>query len=119
MLSANDGVIRKYLLDALDEQERERFEEAYFNDDELYEQMLATEEVLIDEFVCGKLPEAERRLFIKHYYATPERRERVEAARRLSWNVNHSWAAPEAGGESKQEDECESTRHQTGPSSQQ
>lgn len=77
-----DEIIRKYLLNALPEAERERFEEQYFEHDEIYQWMQFLEEELISDYVYGRLTPSERRSFESHHLATPERRRRIEMAKR-------------------------------------
>jgi hypothetical protein len=63
--------------------DQERFEEAYFGDGNLFEQVQALEEELIEDYVKGNLPSHETRLFELHYLASDERRARVKTARQL------------------------------------
>jgi hypothetical protein len=79
----SDQTIIKYLLNELSEEDQARFEEAYFGDESLFEQVRALEEELIEDYVKGDLPSHERRLFERHYLASDERRARIEAAREL------------------------------------
>jgi len=73
--------IKQYLLNALSEADRERFEKQYFEDDDLYQKLQVIEEELITDYVYDRLTASERRLFDEHYSATPERRKRIEMAR--------------------------------------
>jgi hypothetical protein len=79
----SDQTIIKYLLNELSEDERSRFEEAYFGDGSLFEQVRALEEELIDDYVKGDLSGRDRRGFERHYLASAERRSRIETARQL------------------------------------
>jgi hypothetical protein len=79
----SDKTIIKYLLNELSADDQARFEEAYFSDGSLYEQVRALEEELIEDYVKGDLPRHEHRLFERHYLASDERRARIEAAREL------------------------------------
>jgi hypothetical protein len=63
--------------------DRDRFEDKYFADDNLHEQLLAVECELIDAYVHGELSASERRHFEDRYLATPEGREKVAGARAL------------------------------------
>src|SRR5262245_36780459 len=79
----SDHTIIRYLLNELSPGDQERFEEAYFSDGSLYEQVQALEEELIEDYVKGNLSVRERQLFERHYLASDERCARVEAARQL------------------------------------
>src|SRR5262245_58581316 len=81
MPTVNDETIRKYLLNDLSEAERERFEDQYFEHDEIYRRMEFLKEELVSAYVYGRLTPPERRSFESHHFATPERRRRVEMAR--------------------------------------
>jgi hypothetical protein len=73
----------RYLLGELPEQEQIQLEEQYFGDDDWFEQLLASEEELIDDYVQGLLSQRERERFEKYFLTTPQRRERVEFAKTL------------------------------------
>ncbi|HEY8459475.1 MAG TPA: hypothetical protein VIM99_03795 [Blastocatellia bacterium] len=79
----SDQTIIRYLLNELSEDDQARFEEAYFSDGRLFEQVRALEEELIDDYVKGDLSGDERRRFENHYFASEQRRARIEAARQL------------------------------------
>ena len=75
--------IRDYLLRRLSEPERARFEEAYFRDDGLLDQIESEEDHLVTDYVLGRLPDPERRLFEDSLLDTPYYRERVETTRSM------------------------------------
>jgi hypothetical protein len=79
----SDQTIIKYLLNELSEDDQSRFEEAYFSDGSLFEQVRALEEELIDDYVKGDLSGRDRRGFERHYLASAERRAKIETARQL------------------------------------
>jgi len=79
----NHRVMIRYLLGELSEQEQLQLEEQYFGDDDWFEQFLAIEEELIDDYVQGQLSRRERERFEKYFLTTPQRRERVEFAKAL------------------------------------
>jgi anti-sigma factor RsiW len=79
---ADDRLLRQYLLGELADAERERLQERYFIDAELYARLLAAEDDLIDEYVRGELTDDERRRF-EERFRSPEQRQRVEFARKL------------------------------------
>jgi hypothetical protein len=77
----NDQTIVRYLLNELSEEDQEHFEDAYLADENLFDQVRAVEEELIEDFVRGDLSDRERQLFERHYLASEQRRARVAAAR--------------------------------------
>jgi hypothetical protein len=80
----NEILMRRYLLGDLPEEDRARLEDQYSADAEVFEEVLATENDLIDSYVRGELTEVERQKFETEYFKSPQRRERVEFARALS-----------------------------------
>jgi len=79
----NDQAINRYLLGQMSEQEQSQFEERYFADDNLFEELRAVEGELIDAYVRGELSPPEREQFEKHFLTSPKRRQRVEFARTM------------------------------------
>ena len=75
--------LREYLLGQAPRQARESFEAKYLADDDIFEDLVAAENDLIDSFVRGALSPAERAQFRTHFLSTPERLERVAFARSL------------------------------------
>lgn len=73
--------IRDYLLRRMTETARTRFEEAYFRDDRLLDLIESEEDLLVSEYVLGRLPDSERRLFEESLLETPYYRDRVETTR--------------------------------------
>ncbi|MEP7338428.1 MAG: hypothetical protein ABI977_11890, partial [Acidobacteriota bacterium] len=80
----NEGLIVRYLLGDLPEEEQARLEERAFADRRCTEDIVAVEGDLIDEYVRGGLSNAERRLFEQRFLASAERRQKVEFARALA-----------------------------------
>jgi len=76
-------IMIRYLLRELSEQEQLQLEEQYFGDDGWFEQLLAIEDELIDDYVQSQLSRRERERFEKYFLTTPQRRERVEFAKAL------------------------------------
>jgi hypothetical protein len=60
---------------------RTRFEEAYFRDDRLLDRIETEEDLLVADYVLGRLPDAERHLFEESLLDTPYYRDRVETTR--------------------------------------
>lgn len=79
----SDQTIIRYLLNQLSEEDEARFEEAYLEDGDMFEQVLALEEELIEDYAKGELSDPERQLFEQHYLASEKRRARIEMARQL------------------------------------
>ncbi len=65
------------------ESARARFEEAYFRDDSLLDRIETEEDGLVSDYVLGRLPDTERRLFEDSLLDTPYYRERVETTRSI------------------------------------
>ncbi|HKQ77724.1 MAG TPA: hypothetical protein VJ810_28770 [Blastocatellia bacterium] len=79
----NDQTIIRYLLNELSAEDQTRFEEAYLMDGSLFEQVIALEEELIEDYVKGGLSLDERNRFERHYLASAQRRARIQAAKEL------------------------------------
>jgi len=75
--------LRRYLLGSAPEDERESVEQALLADENLYEELLAIEDELIDQYVWGQLPEPERTSFLQYLDALPDHKERLEFAQAL------------------------------------
>jgi hypothetical protein len=79
----NERMMIRYLLGDLSEQEQVQLEERYFTDDDCFQQLLALEDELIDDYVRGELAAGDRKLFEQRFLASPERRQKVEFAQAL------------------------------------
>lgn len=77
-------VITRYILGQLSEEEQARLEEEYRTDSDLFEEIVAVENDLIDSYVAGKLSGANLRQFESHFLTTPEHQERVAFAKFLA-----------------------------------
>jgi len=77
----SEKVMIRYLLGDVPEDEQIRVEERFFTDDEYFEQLLALEDDLIDDYVNGELTDREREQFEEYFLASPTRRQRVEFAK--------------------------------------
>jgi anti-sigma factor RsiW len=71
----------RYLLGELTEAEQERFEKAFFGDDQLFERFLAIKDELVDSYARDELTGRAHERFKQHFMSTPPRRERVNKAR--------------------------------------
>jgi anti-sigma factor RsiW len=79
----NDDVMIAYLIGDLSAEEQSRLEEQYFVTDRVFEQLLAVEDELIDDYVRGDLSEPLRIRFERHFLESPERRRKLAFARSL------------------------------------
>lgn len=73
----------RYLLGDLPESEHEQFEDEYFGDDEIFAQLRAAEDELVDRYLNGELSRPERERFEQKFLCSDRRRRKVEAARAL------------------------------------
>ncbi len=74
---------RHYLLGGLAGEDLEAFEKRLLTDDEVFEELLAAEDDLVDEYAGGQLSKNERDEFEKHFLSTPERQHDLDFARTL------------------------------------
>ena len=74
----------RYVLGELSDTEQEQFEEEYFADPQLFQQLQEARNDLMDSYVRDELPAAQRARFEQYFLASPRRRERVELARALA-----------------------------------
>ena len=79
----DDATLRHYLLGKLSDKDLEALEKRLLTDDEVFEELLAAEDDLTDEYVANRLSNNERDTFEKHFLITPERQEDVEFATTL------------------------------------
>jgi hypothetical protein len=70
--------VTDYLLGRLNPEDRDRFEEEYFTDNDVYIELLETEDRLISSYLQGKLPPHERQLFEQFYLTNPCNQQKVE-----------------------------------------
>jgi anti-sigma factor RsiW len=89
--------IIRYLLGDLPEEEKTELEERFFSDDTYFEQVLALEDELIDDYVHGELSRPERERFERYFLTSSQRRHRVEFARALMRTVSEAPAAGASG----------------------
>jgi CHAT domain-containing protein len=80
----DDGLIRRYLLGRLVEDEREQLEEKMMADNEVFNRVLLAEDEMVEEYVHGELSESDRAGFEASFLSTPEGRKQVTYARALS-----------------------------------
>ena len=88
----SDGVLVRYLLGLLPDEEAERLDELAVGDDAVARRLEAVENDLVDDFVRGALDGDVRAQFEAHFLSTARGREKVRFARAL---VRSAAAAPE------------------------
>src|SRR5262249_12936676 len=81
------GQIREYLLRRMPDSVRVRFEEAYFRDDALLDRIEAEEDVLVTDYVLGRLTETDRRRFEQSLLGMPYYQDRVRTTSQLNLRV--------------------------------
>lgn len=79
--SNTDEVAIQYLLGALSDQAKARFEEAYFSDDERFEELEIAEDELIDRYVRGELSQTDKDRFESTLAKSARLMERAQFAR--------------------------------------
>src|SRR5262245_328184 len=79
----------RYILGDMLAEERARFEEEYFENDELFEELVAAENEIADKYVRGKLSSAERQKVEQHFLHSSERKKEIEFAGLLMEAVNN------------------------------
>ena len=82
--------IQRYLLGELPESEKERLEHQYFNDPQLFEQIVEVENELVDNYARGLLSAGARDRFEKYYLAHSKLRERAGFAEALAEKLGHA-----------------------------
>jgi hypothetical protein len=73
-------LITRYLLGDLTPDEQESIEESFFIDNDLFIELLDTEDRLISDYINGRLSATDRHRFERHFLTLPERRQDVELA---------------------------------------
>jgi hypothetical protein len=79
----NEELVKRFLLGGLSESGRAEVEDRFLANDDFFQELLIGEDDLIDAYVRGELPAAERTLFEKCCLSTKHGRQRVEFARTL------------------------------------
>ena len=75
--------MRNYLLGTLAEDRQTQFEERILSEPSVYEELLVTEEELIEQYVAGDLSEIEQRQFETHFLITAERQKNLRYGKLL------------------------------------
>jgi CHAT domain-containing protein/Tfp pilus assembly protein PilF len=77
------SLIRRYLLNQLTGEEQEEIERQLLTDEELFEDVQATEDELVDQYLAGQLNVDEAKVFERHFLATQEREQKLRFAKAL------------------------------------
>jgi hypothetical protein len=77
---AEEALMVRFLLGQLSPGECDAIEERFLREPRYFEEFLAFEEALIDDYVRGALSDDQRQRFERHWLISQERRERVEMA---------------------------------------
>jgi hypothetical protein len=80
----------QYLLGDMSGDEQTAFEEQYFDDPRVFEQLAAAETQLVDDYVRGRLAPGARQRFEQVYLTDPRRCERVRFAEALADRVDRA-----------------------------
>lgn len=76
--------IKRYLLGTLNDSHRIQLEKRLLNDGELFEELLISEDELVDEYVRGRLTQDEKRQFESHFLITADRHRKFQFGRTLN-----------------------------------
>lgn len=91
--SADQSLLRRYLLGTATPESREDLEARLFSDDRVFSERLSiAEDELVSDYVQSALTDAERQDFEKHFLCTDDRRANLEFARAL-----HAYAERSGG----------------------
>src|SRR6266849_2951047 len=80
-------VLERYLLGEVSEDERSEIEQGYFADDAFFDQLLDVQNDLVDSYVRGTLPPADRKRFEERFLSSSSGIGRVEFARALQQKI--------------------------------
>jgi hypothetical protein len=93
-LSEDGELAKRFLLDDVSEPERTQVEDRLLADNDFYQELLITEDDLIDAYARGRMPAAERTLFEPRYLNSRQGRARIEFAKRLYDSVSSKADTP-------------------------
>jgi hypothetical protein len=99
-LSTVGQTMKSYLLGSLNDSRRGQLEERLLSDGELFEELLISEDELVDQYVAGRLTDREKRQFELHFLITDDRQRKFQFGRTfnkyLEVNDNSKSAAADA-----------------------
>ena len=73
--------LRRYLLGQLDDQTAEAFEKEFLLKDEIFDELLAAEDELIEDYLAEILTVEDRRALENHFLSTPDRLDQLRFGR--------------------------------------
>lgn len=73
--------IRRYLLNQLSDAGQQQIEQRLLTDNELFDQLEAVEDELIDQYLAGALSKDDSEMFEQHFPVTPERHQKLRFAK--------------------------------------
>jgi anti-sigma-K factor RskA len=82
--------IRQYLLGNLSKDIQQQVEERLLVEDSFFEELLFSEEELMDDYINGELSADDRLKFEQHFLSTPERQQKLRFALALSRYASHA-----------------------------
>jgi len=92
---ATDALLRQFLLGRVEDEERQRIESLFITDSQMKDKVLAAEQRLIDDYLEGCLPSADKEAFLLFHGDTAAQRRKLEIARSIQeWAVNRAGKTP-------------------------
>ena len=85
-----DAVLREFLLDRVDDAEREQIENLFLTDSQARDRVLSAEQDLIEDYLEGSLTDADKERFLALHAKTEEQRENLRNTRTIK-----DWALAE------------------------
>ena len=76
----DQAAIKQYLLGDTTAEVQQGFEQSLMTDGELFDQLLAAEDELIDEYIAGMVDKEQAEMFEKHFLVTDERQQKLRFA---------------------------------------
>jgi len=86
-MTKKQDVLERYLLGEVSDDERSQIEQGYFADDAFFDQLVDVQNDLVDSYVRGTLPPAERKRFEERFLNSGSGIARVEFARALQQRI--------------------------------
>lgn len=87
-MNESEQIMTSYLLGELSEPEQAALEEKYFSDPRVFDQILKTENELLDNYARGGVSPQVRERFEQYYLLHPGRRERMKFAEALATRID-------------------------------
>jgi len=86
-MTKKQDVLERYLLGEVSDDERSEIEQGYFADDAFFDQLIDVQNDLVDSYVRGTLPQADRQRFEERFLTSGSGIPRVEFARALQQRI--------------------------------